>query len=1224
MPQTRRAKLFIASPSDVACERDLVDGVVARLNQCRPTGVQIDVYRWERSFYRANLTYQAQIPEPANCDLVIVVFGERLGSELPPEFRKRLPNGDAYPSGTAFELLSAMAAADLRGWPDVYVFRKRGVAEGADAQEKARLDAFFGRWFRHRTLPVHEFADADDFETKIENLLDQWVAERPSPTPVWRGEDGQSPFRGLEAFDARHAAVYFGRDRKVNRALEALLRAPAAENGRPFLLVVGASGSGKSSLVRAGLVRRLIAPGIAPGVEGWRVAVVRPGASPIATLAQALFFLPESSDEQHDPGGFGPALPELAQGSHKTAADLARAILTGPAAAAQPLVDALDRASGSSEGARRSRVDLLLVVDQLEEIFDNSVDEPQRTAFARALTAFCETRRIWVAATLRVDLYGRMIEAGTTWLPLKDTGGHYDLASPGEAEIKEILEKSAEAAGLAYEKDEASGETLDERLLADAKGSNDTLPLLEYSLDELFRRRRAVESESGARVELTFAAYKEIGGIDGVIEETAKRALADDKLGLSEAEIGRALSRLLRRLAVRVSDESAATAGKVRLTTRAVPLADLSGDAASRKLIEALLRARLFVSQDAEETRAELAPAAADREGAGDAPQGPGRVEMPRPEPMLRLAHERVLTSWSHARKIVEEFKTYFESRADLEQRYALWIGGGKRRELLLPAGKPLADAEALARDYRDELKPAQRAAGAKGEPTLLEFITVSGRRARLRQRLVGLAASVFFVVALIASAMFVIAYDAQGEAEANYKAAKGAGDELVGSIAGDLRKHKGIPPDALNVAFAAVERLLTRLDATVSGPKGATGDVLQESERWLSARLFGAADTTKQQDALQRSRATLFYEEAETYHQSANDNGAARAKAAASLAIQQKLRISGPSSQNLDAETAKTYIELGDLDRALLADKAKNQKNFAHPEKADFTSVRNEYESAEALLAPLAEGANLRLDWTLEETGLLTRLGDLDLIDKNRVVATSHYSAFQALAWRLYRAYPGEPDALHEIAWSYRKLGQVQVDLAVAAGDYADEVCVRRQLVDVNAKNSLWTQDLAFALVFLAKARLGSAPPDLPGASDAAYEALDIISTLAETDKNRKNFEQVAAGLRLIASIQTKANQTAVAGAFAAAAAAVDSGIKEAFAPLPSDEPARSQARADEDAMVERGVGAMIGDRRELATVMQPFRSTRLQQIRDAAKGCMQRLDLNFATGAVSSTGKP
>ena len=87
------------------------------------------------------------------------------------------------------------------------------------------------------------------------------VAKARSGTARLKG----SPFRGLAAFEAAHSAVFFGREAAIARATAKLRRAP-------FLLVIGASGSGKSSLLRAGLIPRVTAPGVIPDVDLWRTA----------------------------------------------------------------------------------------------------------------------------------------------------------------------------------------------------------------------------------------------------------------------------------------------------------------------------------------------------------------------------------------------------------------------------------------------------------------------------------------------------------------------------------------------------------------------------------------------------------------------------------------------------------------------------------------------------------------------------------------------------------------------------------------------------------------------------------------------------------------------------------------------------------------------------------------------------------------------------------------
>jgi WD40 repeat protein/DNA-binding SARP family transcriptional activator len=158
-----------------------------------------------------------------------------------------------------------------------------------------------------------------------------------------RQEDGPPlpavcPFLGLATFDAANAEYFFGRERLVAELVARLV-------GSPLLAVVGPSGSGKSSAVRAGLLPAL-ASGVLPGSEGWSQALMRPGAHPLAELERGL-----------------------------------------------------------AEGGERA----MLVVDQFEELFTVCRDERERTDFLDALVALAEDRdrRVQVVVAVRADFYGR-------------------------------------------------------------------------------------------------------------------------------------------------------------------------------------------------------------------------------------------------------------------------------------------------------------------------------------------------------------------------------------------------------------------------------------------------------------------------------------------------------------------------------------------------------------------------------------------------------------------------------------------------------------------------------------------------------------------------------------------------------------------------------------------------------------------------------------------------
>ena len=652
----REINVFVSSPADVEHERQRTERVVERLNGQYAGLVRLIPLRWEQKFYEARASFQAQIPEAANCDLVIGILWSRLGSELPPDMPP-MPNGEPYPSGTAYEVLTAIERSKEKGRPSVYLFRKMANASIPIGEpEKQRLfneqlDRLRGFWERYvKTREGHfkagyqEFTNADEFEAQLEALLRAWLDERvlKGGAVVWPIATKGSPFRGLAAFGAKHAPVFFGRGADITRAVDALK--DAGERGTPFLLLVGSSGSGKSSLARAGLGPRLTTPGVVGAVDLWRVAMMRPGETkgePVRALAQCLFAGPKDIPAEEE--GRAIALPELAKSSHNTPQRLASALAAGDAASvAWALETVAEEAKAKGGYDRPVRADLLLIVDQLDELFGADVDETAREAFAKAVSALVATGRVWVVATLRTDLYERL-QQSPALLGLKQKGAAYDLAPPGAVELAEIVRKPAEAAGLCFGRDAESGRTLDEQLLADADRP-DMLPLVQFALQELFDRREVKDGETV----LSFAAYRELGGLDGAIDKRAEAAIA----ALGEAEQG-ALPRLLRQLAVPAREKD----GVSTLTIRPAPLAEAAADEASKRLVDALVDARILLSSGNEGTAS------------------------------VRLAHERVLKSWKRAAGIVRENAVFYRMREDAEDQLERWRAADKSDDLLDSAG---------------------------------------------------------------------------------------------------------------------------------------------------------------------------------------------------------------------------------------------------------------------------------------------------------------------------------------------------------------------------------------------------------------------------------------------------------------------------------------------------------------------------------------------------------
>ena len=735
----RTVRVFVSSPGDAANERKRVVRVIEKLNAAFAGSVVIEPVLWEEHFYSAHDGFQPQIARSADCDIVIAILRARLGTPLPRDFAERLPpdervaDKDAYPSGTAYEILSAIAAR-RRGakLPDIFAFRyPLAPSVALDAPDRAEIEA---QWEKLKSFAEQVFVSAegtfkgayqtfsstDDFETKVEGALRQWLEENvlKGRAFVWPIATKGSPFRGLEPFGAKHAEVFFGRDGDRARALDRLK--DAAEAGFPFLLIVGPSGAGKSSFARAGILPWMVKPGAVTGVGVWRAAVMRPSDHPDGAIASLTRHLFDAANDIPEPETGRPiALPELATGDSATPQALAglfstfaRGTFARPddleaagRAAMAPIEKALkllaETERKASGGDKEQPARLLLIVDQLDEIFGAGVDDAARAAFARLLDRLARTGLIWIVATLRAELYEAFLKSPLAQLASPEIAGNakrleltFDLLPPGLTEVAEVVRGPARAAGLEWETDPASKERLDERLLDDIDRP-DLLPLVQFVLDRLYEQRAV----KGEKITLTFDAYRALGTLDGAIDLAAEKALST--LGPAERA---ALPRLLRALVTY-------SGGKGAVTLRQTPHSIAGHDTVSTRLIDALVEARILIS---------------------------GREQ--NKTPTIALAHQRVIEAWKRAQKIVADSESLLRIRDEVEDARQRWEDSGQRRDRLIAAGLPLSEAENAATTLGDELPAVTRA-----------YVEKSGRAARLRQRLTAAAAAVFLAVAAMA-----------------------------------------------------------------------------------------------------------------------------------------------------------------------------------------------------------------------------------------------------------------------------------------------------------------------------------------------------------------------------------------------------------------------------------------------------------------------------------------
>ena len=710
-------RIFISSPGDVTPERLIARRVVERLAREFAYHCRIEALLWERQPLVATEHFQARITKPSETDIVVLILWSRLGSPLPlAQFPGPISGGEV--TGTEWEFEDAVQSYRHRALPDLMVYRKQAPVMASledDAEldrqraQKASLARFVQRWFEDAGAQAfkaasHLFADPVAFEDLLETHLRELVRARigseATPGPGIRWHDG-SPFRGLDAFEIAHAQVFFGRARARNALRELLVRQTARGSG--FVLVFGASGSGKSSLVKAGLLPDLMLPGMVRGVGLCRVATMRPGDVPqdlFAGLAAALL--------RGASGASAAALPELADLAYDI--DSLAGQLRDADTAALPIRQGLQAAHRAAGLAGHASARVALVVDQLEELFTHDFSDADRSAFIDTLAALARTGQAWVIATMRSDFFDRLA-AWPALARLSEGEGRYLLTPPSAAEIGQIILQPAREAGLRFEAG-PDNLTLDEMLREEASRDPAALPLLEFTLDQLWQQR---EPATGL---LTLVAYRQLGGMAGALGSHAEQVFT-----ALPAAVQAALPAVLRALTTLSLPSAAGSLAQRGATARTARLSQFAPGSVQRQLVDALLapQARLLVADGGAPAGAPADGNTADAGAGADANTDTTRV---------RIAHEALLRRWPRAARQLESDRQDVMIRTDLEGALARWQAAAPadRDSRLLAPGRPLAEAQDLADRLHAELDPA-----------LAAFVATSTRvaeaRARRRQR---------------------------------------------------------------------------------------------------------------------------------------------------------------------------------------------------------------------------------------------------------------------------------------------------------------------------------------------------------------------------------------------------------------------------------------------------------------------------------------------------------
>ncbi len=536
-----------------------------------------------------------------------------------------------------------------------------------------------------RACGVTDQAQLSDWMSAL-NRIRRGPGRRPAAT--------SAPYRGLASFQAEDAAWFFGREDLTGRLVR--LATAAAAPGVP-LTVVGPSGSGKSSLLRAGLIPSL------PDSPARRLAVFTPGATPLRELARQLARLARAAPDQ----GVPPDSSRIEAALREDPGEAPR-VLPGR----DEPGEALRLIPGGSEPGEGSGIPgagdpgLLIVVDQFEEIFTACRDEVEQHRFITAICALAGPAVVVLA--LRADFYDRALRYPELARALQER--QVVVVPMTRHEVRRAIVEPARMARL----DVADG--LVELLLRDlaphspegsppgAGHEAGALPLLSHALLTTWSR-----SHEGR---LTVADYQASGGIRHAIARTADQVYGS--LDEQQREIAR---RLFLRL-VYVADDAPETRSSVRLAE----LRDWPGDSASPGEVLDRFVAERLITVDAD---------------------------------TAQITHEALLTAWPLLRTWIDADREGLRVRRRLSDSARAWDEAGREPAALLRGGQL-----ALARDWaadpvnRDSLGTLTRAfvdAGLVAER--LEQAVERNRTLRLRRLVAALTVLVIVTVALAAYA---------------------------------------------------------------------------------------------------------------------------------------------------------------------------------------------------------------------------------------------------------------------------------------------------------------------------------------------------------------------------------------------------------------------------------------------------------------------------------------
>ncbi|WP_421131887.1 winged helix-turn-helix domain-containing protein [Alteromonas sp. A079] len=524
---------------------------------------------------------------------------------------------------------------------------------------------------------------------------------------------GGSPFPGLKAFSPAESQIYFGRHELVQRLLTRL--ADQCSRKRPFSLIIGPSGSGKSSLIHAGVLPKLLDKKSGSSVHTIDyVSIDMSDVTPKAIIEEiaASMLDWDIGDKPVFEGESTHSLTTLLLNNPEHVVLLAKKSI---------------KAAGDTKLAAFAC--FTIVIDRLEAyLTTNAVDKAEKNTVFAVLETLSQSGVFMLLLVSRNDFYP-LLANFPALMRNKDRGAHFDVTPPTSGELSQMIRLPAIAAGLEWEQDDKSTITLDDTILADASLQPDCLPLLQYTLQELYMQKNGNT--------LLHDTYQKLGGIDGAIGQRAEQ-----RYDAMPQNVQNALQHVLP-LIVQITEDGR------NLTSRTAGWDELEDDS-HIAFVELMVESRLFVS------------------------------ELHQSKPCFKVAHEAVLRRWHRVQDWLKQHQSALVSKRRLEQQTKQWIDDQRSQAFLLTEGKPLSDAVALLADGSVKLSDNEKG-----------LIAASQKKQKQKKLLKRTTVGALACLTVISFCAMLFSFELQKLAERKRLEAEDLMGFMIGDFANTLRSVK-------------------------------------------------------------------------------------------------------------------------------------------------------------------------------------------------------------------------------------------------------------------------------------------------------------------------------------------------------------------------------------------------------------------------------------------------